>query len=182
MVELALNTGMRLAELQGLRKDAVHLRERYLALTGTKNNDNRNVPLNDRALALVRRRMVDTPSEYIFASYKRKEKKWGKLTVLTNAFWNAAAKAGLVKVGKDKDGNEVRVRFRFHDLRHTFGSRLGMAGVDLKTIMEIMGHRTHKMAMRYQHPAPDHKLAAVKILEKNTAKVHRRQNYRVQKG
>jgi len=40
--------------------------------------------------------------------------------------------------------------FRFHDLRHTFGSRLGMDGMDLKTIMEIMGHRTHKMAMRYQ--------------------------------
>jgi hypothetical protein len=45
-----------------------------------------------------------------------------------------------------------------------------MAGIDTKTIMEIMGHRTHKMAMRYQHPAPDHKLAAVQVLEKkNTA-------------
>jgi len=41
-----------------------------------------------------------------------------------------------------------------------------MAGTDLKTIMEIMGHKTHIMATRYQHPAPDHKLEAVKVLDK----------------
>jgi len=32
--------------------------------------------------------------------------------------------------------------------------------------MEIKGHKTHIMAMRYQHPAPDHKLEAVKVLDK----------------
>jgi hypothetical protein len=35
----------------------------------------------------------------------------------------------------------------------------------LKTIVEIMGHKSHKMAMRYQHPTPDHKLNAVKALD-----------------
>jgi len=58
-----------------------------------------------------------------------------------------------------------KVRFRFHDLRHTFGTRLGMAGQDLKAIMEIIGHKNPKTAMRYQHPAPAHKLRAVKILD-----------------
>ena len=82
------------------------------------------------------------------------------LTVLTNAFWKAIKEAGLIKWDGDK-----KIRFRFHDLRHTFGSRLGMAGTDLKTIMEIMGHKTHIMAMRYQHPSPDHKLNAVKNLD-----------------
>ncbi len=33
-----------------------------------------------------------------------------------------------------------------------------MNGWDLKTIMEIMGHKRPETAMRYQHPAPDHKL------------------------
>ena len=46
-----------------------------------------------------------------------------------------------------------------------------MAGADLKTIIEIMGHKTVKVAMRYQHPAPDHKLNAVKILDQLTPKV-----------
>jgi integrase len=165
LVELALNTGMRLGELQGLKKAAVHLRERYITVTDTKNHESRNVPLNDRALAVVKRRMVESASDHIFCNaYGR------PLTVLTNAFWHAVAEAGLERIGVDKAGKEEKLRFRFHDLRHTFGSRLGMRGIDTKTIMEIMGHRTHKMAMRYQHPAPDHKLAAVRVLEKkNTA-------------
>jgi len=62
------------------------------------------------------------------------------------------------------EGNE-KIWFQFHDLRHTFGSRLGMSGQDMKTIMEIMEHITHKMAMRYQHPVPAHKLDAVKKLD-----------------
>jgi len=53
----------------------------------------------------------------------------------------------------------------FHEVRYTFGSRLCVTGQNLKTIMEIMGHRTHKMAMRCQHPTPDHKLRTAKILD-----------------
>ena len=79
------------------------------------------------------------------------------------AFWFAVKKAGLVRIDA-KTGEEVR--FRYHDCRHTFGSRLGMAGKDLKTIMEIMGHKSTKVAMRYQHPAPEHKLETVRILDK----------------
>jgi len=41
-----------------------------------------------------------------------------------------------------------------------------MNGTDLKSIMEIMGHKTAKVAMRYQHPSPSHKLQAVKSLDK----------------
>jgi len=40
-----------------------------------------------------------------------------------------------------------------------------MAGADLKTIMEIMGHKTPKMSMRYQHPTSAHKLQAVKKID-----------------
>jgi integrase len=45
-------------------------------------------------------------------------------------------------------------------------TRLGTAGQDLKTIMEIMGHKSPRTAMRYKHPTPDHKLQAVKNLDK----------------
>lgn len=69
------------------------------------------------------------------------------------------------KIIEDEDGKPMIERFRFHDLRHTFGSRLGMAGADLKTIMEIMGHKTPKMSMRYQHPTPTHKLKAVEKVD-----------------
>lgn len=39
-----------------------------------------------------------------------------------------------------------------------------MAGVDLRTIAELMGHKTIQMTMRYAHLAPAHNLAAVKRL------------------
>lgn len=56
--------------------------------------------------------------------------------------------------------------FSWHDLRHTFASRLAMAGVDIRTIQELMGHRT-AMTMRYAHLSPAHKLDAVRRLERN---------------
>jgi integrase len=117
------------------------------------------VPLNDTARGILERRLAND-SEFLFCNLRN-----GKLNLLTNAFWQAVKNAGLKRLETTADGKQKKVRFRFHDCRHTFGSRLGMAGVDLKTIMEILGHRSIKVALRYQHPAPSHKLQAVKILD-----------------
>src|SRR5262249_17814082 len=54
--------------------------------------------------------------------------------------------------------------FRWHDLRHTFASRLTMAGVDLRTLQELLGHKTIKMTLRYSHLSPTHTLEAVNKL------------------
>lgn len=44
-----------------------------------------------------------------------------------------------------------------------------MAGVDIRTIQELMGHKDSKMTMRYSHPTPEHKKNAVKMLDGVTA-------------
>lgn len=50
--------------------------------------------------------------------------------------------------------------------RHAFASRLVMAGVDLRTVGELMGHQTFQMTMRYAHLAPEHRVSAVdKLLQ-----------------
>ena len=84
---------------------------------------------------------------------------WGKpftRSVIGEAFVEARKRAGL------KD-------LHFHDLRHTFGSHLVMAGADLATVSKLMGHTKIAMTMRYAHLAPRHLAEAVAKLDSKLA-------------
>jgi len=59
-----------------------------------------------------------------------------------------------------------------HSLRHTYISRLIMAGADVRTVQELAGHKTIGMTMRYAHLAPEHKRRVIGLLDVEvTAKV-----------
>jgi integrase len=58
-------------------------------------------------------------------------------------------------------GKSGIIHFRFHDLRHTFVSYLIMAGVDLNTVWELLGHKSLDMTLCYSAPIADHKTRAV---------------------
>jgi site-specific recombinase XerD len=50
---------------------------------------------------------------------------------------------------------------RWHDLRHSFASRLILAGADLRTVMELLGHRSIQQTQRYTHLTQAHLRDAV---------------------
>ena len=54
--------------------------------------------------------------------------------------------------------------FHFHDLRHTFGTRLGEKGVDAFTIAQLMGHADLRMTARYTHATNKNLRRAVQSL------------------
>ena len=112
----------------------------------------RELPMNDivhRALLAVRKK-ADSP--WVFC--KRNGERYGNVR---KAFETARKRAGIVD-------------FRFHDLRHTFASHLVMAGIDLKTVQELLGHKSFEMTLRYAHLSPEHKKRAIDILGKRLAR------------
>ena len=72
---------------------------------------------------------------------------------------------------RSENSQDTTVSFKeFHDMRHCYASRLVMAGVDLKTVMDLLGHKDIKMTMRYSHLSTAHKKNAVKKLDVCTEK------------
>ncbi|MDO8580650.1 MAG: site-specific integrase, partial [Candidatus Omnitrophota bacterium] len=65
--------------------------------------------------------------------------------------------------------------FHWHDLRHTTASHLAMAGVDLYTIKDLLGHSTILMTERYAHLSKSHKENAIAVLNGITGGIKQQQ-------
>lgn len=121
----------------------------FIFLDKTKNGDRREIPINATLKAVLQglTRRLDIP----FVFYNKATGKPYK--DVKKSFATACRKAGI------KD-------FHFHDLRHTFASHLVMAGVDITTVKELLGHKDIKMTLRYAHLASSHKVKAIDILDR----------------
>ena len=145
--DLALNTGLRLSEMYWRTWEDVNLERRILTVPRSKHGEKRHVPLNSIALAALERLRPDSKaSGWIFRNER------GKRLTGPRYWFEDALK-------------EARIQdFHWHDLRHTFASRLIMGGMDLRTVQELMGHKTIAMTCRYAHLTPTYQLAAVERL------------------
>jgi site-specific recombinase XerD len=150
LVGFAIATGLRQSEQLGLRWRDVDLKNRVLTIPRSKHGGVRHVPLNDTALSILRALPRRLRSEYVFTTTRGT--RLNPANILHRIFAPALEGAGIAD-------------FRWHDLRHTFASRLVMRGVDLRTVQELLGHKSLAMTLRYSHLAPDHLQAAIRVLD-----------------
>jgi len=148
IVTIALHTGMRRGEILSLKWEQVDLKHGFILLDISKNGERREIPINTTLEYLFKEIPHSAESMYVFAG-----KNGNPLTDIKNSFHAALSKAGILD-------------FRFHDLRHTFASHLVMAGVDLTSVKELLGHKDITMTLRYSHLAPGHKRKAVQVLDR----------------
>ena len=151
MVITALNTGMRAREIFDLLKENVDFKNRMIHVTRSKNWEIRDIPMNETLTRMLKEVIETSPddSPYMFSNPKTRK----PYTSIKNTFTKAVKRIGLEK-------------FRFHDLRHTWCSRMCELGIDEATIMELGGWKTRSMINRYAHPSMQHKREALKKLSK----------------
>jgi len=145
LVMLAINTGLRRGELWNLTWKDIDLGKKMLTVRGkgAKSGQTRHIPLNAAAVGVLKTHRGDVipmPNVPVFG----------------NAEFRKAFNALLDKA---KIQN-----FRFHDTRHTFASKLVMAGVPLNTVRELMGHGSLEMTLIYAHLAPENLRDAVDLI------------------
>lgn len=157
IVLLAMNTGLRKGELLSLTWSRVNLVNDFITVSAdtAKSGKSRHIPLNKEAKSVLVNWQKDVvtlnaqnpaPESYVFQGEEGKP-----ITDIKKAWANLLKQAEIEK-------------FRFHDLRHHFASKLVMAGVDLNTVRELLGHGNLDMTLRYAHLAPEHKAAAVNLI------------------
>lgn len=156
--DVALFAGMREGEQYDLTWDDVNFETKEAIARHTKNGTSRQVHLTKTAIKALRtlKQMSlerkdrskslpnQSPDNAVFAL--RDNKTW----------WGKVLRRAKVK------------NFRWHDLRHTFCSRLAQRGVDIRVIQELAGHKTIQMSARYSHLNKTSVLKGLAVLEENT--------------
>ncbi len=167
IVQFALGTGMRMGEILSLSWRGVDLTRRTVMLFHSKNGERRTIPLNQTMLSLIRAKKeeahlikqptgnlvklnAESPYDLVFKSKTETPIESGHLR---RSFRLALKKAGIEE-------------FHFHDLRHTFATRLVQAGVELYKVQRLLGHKSPMMTQRYAHHYPESLRDGVEILDR----------------
>ncbi len=120
IVTVALHTGMRLSEILNLKWAQVDLKHGFILLNITKNGERREIPIDNTLTIMFNTMLRGFESKYVFAG-----KDGDPYKSVKRSFSTALKESGIHD-------------FRFHDLRHTFASRLVMAGVNLTSVKELI--------------------------------------------
>lgn len=141
---VALHTGMRRGEILDLMWRDLDFNRRLITIQKSKNGEKRGIPM----------------SQTVFLCLKN----WGRVVDISGRVFPFAVRSLRAAFEKtlEKAGIE---NFHFHDLRHTFATRLVQKGVDLYKVKELLGHKTINMTMRYAHHYPESLRSSVEVLD-----------------
>jgi integrase len=131
-------------DILNLTHDKVDFVNRTITVEGTKTGKVRVIPMNDLLLETLSK--LEKRSKYVFS--KDDGINYGNCR---KSFEAAIKRAGIPYI-------------RFHDLRHTFATRLVGNGVNLVIIKELLGHSDIRLTSRYSHALPEFKRLAVDML------------------
>ncbi len=137
-IALGLDTGLRKGELRVLERETVGRRE--LRLKQGKTKRVKVIPLTPRAAAILARRLRDG-RRYVLGQDEA-DRPWSLPWI--DRRWQETCKAAGV------------TGIRFHDLRHTFATRLAERGVSVPVVGELLGHKApYTTTLRYFHALPE---------------------------
>jgi integrase len=151
IIVFALNTGMRQGEILRLQWQDVDFSRGTLIVMQSKNGMRRTIPLNAKVYELLSAKQAASG----LASGPVFKTPLGNLLqvrFLVREFCEARNRAGIPD-------------FRFHDMRHTFATRLVQRGVDLYKVQRLLGHKTNLMTQRYAHHSPESLREGVNVLD-----------------
>ncbi|HVN94954.1 MAG TPA: site-specific integrase [Syntrophorhabdaceae bacterium] len=140
---VALHTGMRQGEILNLKWQEIDFDKKIILVSKSKNGAKRSVPMTNTLCETLKNVQVRGISGRVFPIAIRS---------LRVAFGKTLKKAAIEN-------------FHFHDLRHTFATRLVQNGVDLYKVKELLGHKTLAMTTRYAHHYPESLRTSVEVLD-----------------
>lgn len=149
IVICALTTGLRLSNILNLKWQSINFDMGFIEILKQENKGHKKIqiPLSAKFKdELVKIGIKKTGFVFINPDTQK------PYTSIKTGFNKALYRAGIEN-------------FRFHDLRHTVGTRLVANGVDLQTVKEILAHSDIKTTQRYLHPVQENIKKAVDILD-----------------
>ena len=155
ILRLALFIGRRQSEIFRLQKQNYDPENGLIYFSKTKEGTPDWIPVPPQAQKILQKLCAEADCEWLFPN----PKKTGSVKNIHSAFKLVIKRSGI------KD-------FKFHDLRHTAVSYMVMAGIDLTTIADLVGHTTPMMIQKvYGHLSQKHKEAATVIYGASLARL-----------
>ncbi len=147
----AISTGMRRGEVLNLKWEDIDFKTGVIYIRDSKNYDSRAIPMSERLKESLEDLRKNSGTDYLFPNPDGTP-----IESVNRSFHTALRKSGIAYC-------------TFHSLRHTFATWAVMAGVDIVTVQELLGHKTIAMTKRYSHPTPNHKKKAIELVSIDTS-------------